>query len=279
MRYALSQGNNSAFISSISYYELGKEIVTSLTLLRHMQQDNSMDWLKYHVTLEYFDQDAYKLSHYYKEQLFNWPEKTNTDPPESKPPTYGEDREFDEEDGVGDVALKLYESWYEEDEALLGALGRVITAVEQCLKADEQHSSRGVFDCIKSEQAFVESLQNESKRISELNAARLVALTNESRSDDDEEEERDEERWLRDATLPQWTKRNLESHLSFGWEMFGCKNSSVLSFVIDHIGLMTRLRDHMNNALKNVRGVTSPIERQQKFNSLWEEACQETKGV
>ena len=85
------------------------------------------------------------------------------------------------------------------------------------------------------------------------------------------EEERDEERWLRDATLPQWTKRNLESHLSFGWEMFGCKNSSVLSFVIDHIGLMTRLRDHMNNALKNVHGVTSPIERQQKFNSLWEE--------
>lgn len=87
---------------------------------------------------------------------------------------------------MGDVALKLYESWYEEDEALLGALGRVITAVEQCLKADEQHSSRGVFDCIKSEQAFVASLQNESKRISELNAARLVTLTNESRSDDDE---------------------------------------------------------------------------------------------
>jgi hypothetical protein len=51
------EGSNSDSISSISY-ELGKEGVVSLTLLRYMQQDNPMKWIHYHVTFKYLEPHA-----------------------------------------------------------------------------------------------------------------------------------------------------------------------------------------------------------------------------
>jgi len=270
---SLSEESNSAKLPSISCV-LGKEIVSSIALLRHMQQENPMDWIKYHVAFADFDQNCGDLLDHNKGSLLAWLESSTTDSESKQPTIDGDKYEFEELDDVEDVAGRLYDMWHEEDEALLGALGRVVTAVEQLLKAGEQHSFESVTDCIKSEQAFVSSLQMNSKRVTEINAARLVKLIN-GRLSDDNEEEREGEPWLRDATLPLWTNHNLESHLSFGWYMPEDKHSSGMSFVVDQKGLMTCLRDLMNALVKS--GINSfrveshrRLQRDVEFEGWWE---------
>eukprot|EP00984_Skeletonema_dohrnii_P011040 scaffold4384_cov100-Skeletonema_dohrnii-CCMP3373.AAC.2 len=274
MLRTLSEESNSAKLPSISCV-LGKEIVSSIALLRHMQQENPMDWIKYHVAFEDFDQNCGELLDHNKGSLLAWLENSTTDS-ESKQPTIDEERyefyEFEELDDVEDVAARLYYMWCEEDEVLLGALGRVITAVEQYLKAGEQLFPDSVFDCIESEQAFVSSLQMNSKRVNGINAARLVKLIN-GRLSDDNEKEREGEPWLRDATLPLWTTHNLESHLSFGWYMPEDKHSFGMSFVVDHNGIMTCLRDLMNALVKsgiNSFRVDRRLESDVEFEGWWE---------
>ena len=269
----LSEKNNSPSISCV----LGKEIVSSVALLRHMQQENPMDWIKYHVAFADFEQNSYELLADSKKSLIDWLESTEPESESKQPTIDGEKYEFDEElDGVCDIAGRLYDLWDEEDEALLGALGRVVTAVEQHLKAGEQHSFESVTDCIKSEQAFVSSLQMNSKRVTEMNAARLVKLMKESLSDDDDESEdkQDEASWLRATTLPPWTTHNLESHLSFGWYMLEDKHSSGMSFVVDQNGLMTCLRDQINALVTSrppsFRGESyRRMEREVEFEFWW----------
>ena len=268
LRTLLEEGN-SATISSISYL-LGKEIVASLALLRHIQQNNPFDWINYHDIFENFQQYSDQLSDINKRSLVKWLEKANTDPESSKP-SDRENYEFDPRDSAYDVASRLYDLWEKEEESLLGALGRVAAAVEHCLKTGkEQHCFESVFDCIKSEQAFVSSLQVNSKRVTEKNATRLVKLLSEAPSDYDEDLTEDN-LWLRDATSPNWTYHNLQSHLSFGWYMLECKNFPGLSFVVDHKGLMTSVRDHMNTLeISRPTREYCRLTRKEEFEKWWE---------
>lgn len=237
----LSGEGNSATFSSIPYL-LGKEVVASLALLRHIQQNNPIEWINYHHIFDDFDEDSDQLSSGNRASLIKWLKNANTEP-ESGNPSDRENYEFDPRDSAYDVASRLHKLWKDEEDAFLGALGRVATAVEKYLKAGKEQQCLGsVFDCIKSEQAFLLSLQVNSRRVTEKNATRLVKLLSEAPSDDDEDLIEDN-LWLRDATS--WTYHKLESHLSFGW-CLESKNSPGLSFVIDHKGLMTSLRDQMD---------------------------------
>ena len=259
----LSGESNSATISSISYL-LGKEIVASLALLRHRQQMNPNDWVNFHHTLESDGQDSYQYAMF----LGTWLENTNN-APQSTNNSDGENCRYDAEiytfdagDGVNEVVHRLHGLWAAEEEALLEALGRVVTTVEHCLTPGNEQCFESVFDCIKSEQEFVSSLQMNSKRVTEMNAARLVELTS-----DGDEELKNETSWLRDATWPTWTSRDLEAHLSFGWYMLESENSSGLTFVVDHKGLMTCLRDQ-----RDIRVTSTPSQsiRRREFERWWE---------
>ena len=257
LRTLSQEGNPAATIASTSYL-LGKEIVASLALLRHMQSTNPIDWIHFHGAFESVEQGCDQDSNVNKRALVAWLENTSNIPEccdtiigGDNYHAYADCYGYEVGDGVDDVVGKLYMLWVLEEQALLEAFEFVVSTVEQCLTAGKDQSFESVFDCIKEGQDFVSSLQMKSKRATELNAARLVELTS-----DAEEELNEDFSWLMDTSSPPWTNHNLQSHLSFGWCKFEREDSLGLSFLVDHDGLMACLRSQMDSLHNSCRSGT-----------------------
>ncbi len=162
-------------------------------------------------------------------------------------------------------------AWIKEDKALLKALSNVVATIDHTLKS-EQLSLQGAIDRDEFEMDSILSLKKDAERKTKLYASRIIKLWDNSFSDDDGEEgstEVDDEPWLRAAPMPQWTKYDLESHISFGWCEAKHDDSSVMKFVIDVAGLTDDLKEFI------VRLATYTTDHSQtQFDLIWKKKIQ-----
>ncbi len=257
-------------IDSASIYELGKEGIMSLTTLEFMNQQHGDAWPDYHDVFEEIVHTCFEASTQIKENLMTWKGASESIPMEESDDE--ESLEWEEDDGHAEVASKLVSAWIKEDKALLNALSNVVTTIDQTLKS-EQQSLQGAIDRVESELDSILSLKKDAERKTKLYASRIIKLWDNFISDDDDGEEGsnevEEEPSLRKASLPQWSKYDLESQLYFGWCETEHEDSSVMKFIIDVAGLTAGLKEYIGD-------LTSfhTNHSQTKFDYIWKKKIQ-----